>query len=159
VTSEVAVQFDFEKQQIDWASFWHSRVCRIAAPLLVVAVIGLGYLCLTRGSESRRIQFQGFSRSSSGGSLGGNTLFGLEGQTITVNYDVTDLQRGRFKVRVLQNRLADIPVVLRRLTIGREGPGRFQLKVPATGFYEIECDGSPGGNGYDVTYTASWDVG
>ncbi|MEX0937322.1 MAG: hypothetical protein WDZ59_05630 [Pirellulales bacterium] len=153
------MQFEFEQQQIVWASFWHSRVRRWATPLLVIAVVGLGYVCLTRGSESCRIQFQGFSHSSTGGSLGGNTLFGLEGQTITVNYDVTELQRGRLQIRVLQNRLADIPIVLRRLTINREGPGHFQLKVPATGFYEIECDGSPGGNGYDVTYSASWAVG
>lgn len=117
------------------------------------------FFFFTRGSESHHIQYGGgFTSTKSGMSLGGNSVFALEGQTIRVNYDVTAIPHGKLRIRLLRSRFLDLPDVLERRTIGSPGPGEFEIQAPGTGFYKIECDGSPDGNGYDVTYTTSWKV-
>jgi hypothetical protein len=126
--------------------------------LLPVILVG-GWYMATHGYESRRVKSAAFSRTSSGYSFGCHRLFGFKGQTISIDYDVTAMPRGHFKISVLRplKSLSEGPVLYR--TIQQLGSGQLEVELPATGFYTIGCDGSPDGNGYDVTYEASWRVG
>ena len=66
-------------------------------------VLGLIYLSLTRGYESRHITFAHLSSTASGLTLGNGTVWAFEGQTISVDYDVTELRRGHLRIFIMQD--------------------------------------------------------
>ena len=111
------------------------------------------------GPSSFRVQFSGFTCSEGwGGNISGGKVYARQGQKIVVDYDVTDLSRGRFRIFIFRKKgLGGMKVVADHYT-GREGPGKTEFVVPESGFYEVDCDGTPDGNGYDVTYEARWRV-
>ena len=131
---------------------WKYTIVLIPLALIVI------FFSLTRGYESRNVQFGGFSSTSSGVSLGNGTIFGLRGQTITVDYDVTEMPRGAFRIFIMELGWAGIGKVAEQQRIRTMGRGQIQFPVRQVGFYKVNCDGSPDGRGYDVTYTARWKV-
>lgn len=132
---------------------------RLWIAFLLPVVLAGGWYMSTRGYESRRVKFAAFSKSGSGYSIGGHRLFGFKGQTITIDYDVKAMPRGNFRIMVLRllKPITEDPLLYQ--TIRRTGSGQIKVEVPETGFYTIGCDGTPDGDGYDVTYEASWRVG
>ena len=119
----------------------------------------LGCWSLTHGSEHKHVEFHGgFGTTDSGTQIGGNMLFAFKGQKIRVEYDVKEIKRGRFYIHVWK---AWVPLETNsRWTryVKHAGPGVLEMTVTETGLYHVSCSGSSDGNGYDITYTASWKV-
>jgi len=139
--------------------FQRRRIALIVVPIAVLATVGLGYYFLTHGYESRRVQFSGLVSSEGwGGNISGGKVYARQGQKIVVDYEVTALSRGRFRVFIMRTKgLGGFEILADRDT-DHEGTGRLELVVPESGFYKVDCDGSPDANGYDVTYEARWRV-
>lgn len=150
----------FHKEvSLNLPDFLRGKWIWLQAPVVLFLVLGFGYWSATHGYESKHVRYDGgFSGSSSGVSSDDNSIFAFKGQTITVDYNVKQLRRGRFWVHVFS---AWGPVGQRDSVsryIESTGPGSVELIARETGRYYVSCDGSPDGNGYDVTYTASWRV-
>jgi hypothetical protein len=139
-------------------SLFVSRFARNAMAV-VVGLVLTGVLwkmgVLNRGYEKRRITFTSPATGSSQGiTVGSKTIYATAGQTIAVNYNAT-VTRGRFQIWIRQRRFMLGPVVANtgRLT---SGIGTLRFTAPRDGWYYISINGSPDGNGYDISYDASW---
>ena len=122
-------------------------------------VAAFGCWSLTHGCEHKHVEFHGgFGSTDAGTLIGGSTVFAFERQKIRVDYDVKEIKRGRFYIHVWKAWAPPDTKFRWTRYVKHAGPGVLELTVPKTGLYDVLCDGSPDGNGYDITYTASWAV-
>lgn len=123
--------------------------------LLVALAITWKLGFLGRGHEKRRVTFNSPGISSRmGTSLGSKSILATAGQTISVKYNAR-VTRGYFKVWIRPKGVLLGPVVAQTGNL-KTATGTLDYKVPSTGLYKIFIFGTPDGNGYDVTYEASW---
>jgi len=135
------------------------RLRRTAATVVLICILlpvlwKLGFL--SRGFDRRRVTFDSPATSSRRGvQFGSTTIFATTGQTLAVRYKA-QAARGFFRIWIRQKTLGMLGPVEASTGNLRSGDGTLQFVVPRNGLYMIMIDGSPDGNGYDVTYDVSW---
>ena len=122
----------------------------------MLATVGLGFFY--GGNASKTVRFDAPATSyESGWTLGTTYFWARAGATLRVEYETT-VRRGAFYIAVHQVKSGPGPHVPGSRYVERSGKGIFDVPLPETGLYWIVLDGSPMGNGYDVTYKASWRI-
>ena len=131
---------------------------------IVGAVLGLALAVMLGGSffyggnASKTVSFNAPATSSeSGWTLGTTYFWAHEGATLRVEYDTT-VRRGAFYIAVHEVKSGPGPHVAGSRYVEQSGKGIFDVPLPETGLYWIILDGTPMGNGYDVSYKASWRI-
>jgi hypothetical protein len=136
---------------------------RAAGPVALLIACALvfvstGYaigLIQTLGFENRRITFSGFaSGTGGGGGFGLKTMLFFKGQTAFVDYDV-EIREGAFRL-VIDKYLGGMESPRHTEEISSSGSGEAAFPIPETGVYSFRFDGSPRGNGYDLSYSVRW---
>ena len=131
-------------------------VALIVACVLVFMATGYAIgLFTTLGYESRSIKFVGYGTNSrSGGGLGLKRMLFFEGQTFFAEYDA-EIREGALRVGILK--ASSAPGGPHHVKIvSSDGAGDTTYRIPETGLYSIFFNGSPRGNGYDISYSVRW---
>lgn len=131
-------------------------IALIGACALVFVATGYAIgLFQTLGYEKHSITFSGFaSGTSSGGGFGLKTMLFFKGQTAFVDYDV-EIREGAFRL-VIDKYLGGMDSPRHTEEITASGSGEATFLIPETGVYAFRFNGSPRGNGYDLTYSVRW---
>ena len=127
--------------------------------LVVIATVGLAYaagLITTLGYEKVSKAYHGYGAGSrSGGGVGLKHMYFFEGQIFFARYDA-EIREGSLRIGILETfgELGDKPHFVKEVQVG--GQGEVTYRIPKSGFYSIYFDGSPSGNGYDISYEMRW---
>ena len=124
----------------------------------VLVFMATGYvigLFQTLGYEKRTVTFSGYaSGTRAGGGFGLKHMLFFEGQTYFAEYD-TEIREGSLRIGILKT-LGGPGAPHHVEAITRSGSGEVNYVIPKTGIYSVYFDGSPLGDGYDVTYSVRW---
>lgn len=163
--AEIFAQVDKEQaREARWRA-QDNKPLRQALGRNVVIALGLLLLfaglyqagLLTSGHEQRRITWDSaISSTSSGTTMGPKSFFVRAGQTVDIDYQAT-VYRGGLYIWVRRNTLS-LNGMVGQVRVTSSGAGKLQVPIQQAGFYRLIIDGSPGGNGYDVAYSATWRV-
>lgn len=127
-----------------------------AACGLIFAVTGYAIgLFQTLGYESRTIKFSGLANDTrSGGGFGLKHMLFFQGQTFFAKYDA-EIREGTLRLVILKA-LGGKGASHHVDVISSSGAGEMAYRIPETGIYSIQFNGSPSGNGYDIGYSVRW---
>lgn len=137
---------------------WRRDLIIGVAVFLVVVLPSLYFTgMLNRGYESRHVSFGGFASSNNGMSLGLKSMHLESGNEFVVDYDAT-VHRGGLMIYLHKRKgmIGGDMVGMERIT--SSGAGQVVIPIEEPGYYTLRISGSPGGEGYDVSYSASWTV-
>lgn len=124
---------------------------------LVVLLFSVFTGLINCGYESRSIRFYGIGSTSRGYALGFKTMYLREGQTLVVDYE-TDIETGALGIRLSTVMQGFRTPPEQRTRVKDSGAGEFRIEILKTGPYRLEFYGSPDGDGYDLSYSASWRI-
>jgi len=80
-----------------------------------------------------------------------------KGQTLTVNYD-TEIEKGGLFIYVRKKWELPGSQLPGEVRVMQSKRGQLRVLIPETNVYQLGFRGSPGRNGYKLSYTASWRV-
>ena len=131
-------------------------IALIVACAVVFAAAGYAIgLFQTLGYENRSISFSGYaSGASSGGGFGLKRMLFFEGQTFFADYNA-EIREGTLRIGILKT-LGGLGAPHHVAVVSSSGEGTTTYRIPETGIYSIYFDGSPSGNGYDLSYSVRW---
>ncbi len=137
--------------------FYYNKCAWVKRLAVVLLLLGGACWILTGGYENKHIRYNGgISSLDSGLAIHCTSVFALKGQTISVDYDITRLDRGRLCIHIWNSWLTPLEKTQTTRYVEQPGTGRVELTVPDTGFYDVSCYGSSKGKGYDIEYSALW---
>jgi len=127
--------------------------------LVVIAALGLAYatgLIKALGYEKVSTAYHGHGvGSDSGGGFGLKHMYFFEGQTFFAQYDA-EIREGSLRIGILETfgEFNTKPHFVKAIQVG--GRGEVTYRIPKSSFYSIYFEGSPSGNGYDISYEMLW---
>lgn len=137
---------------------------RVAGPvaalvLVAIAALVLAYaagLITTLGYEKVSKTYHGYGAASrSGGGVGLKHMYFFGGQTFFARYDA-EIREGSLRIGILETfgEFGNKPHFVKEVQVG--GRGEATYRIPKSSFYSVYFDGSPSGNGYDISYEMLW---